>query len=327
MLGRLNAIPGLEAAMVTDIPLGGNYVAHSLVIEGRPPVAAGAEPRVQTLSVMGDYFRVMRIPIRAGRAFAATDREGQPLVAIVSEEFVREHFPHQDPIGARIDWTRASPPHLWMTIIGVAGDVKHAGLNQGFDPAVYAPFAQSDEAWRRWMTLAIRTEGPIPGLVEGVKGEIRRVDSQIPVSDVQTMEGLMAVSLAQQRFNMMLLGLFAALALSLAAVGIYGLMAYRVAQRTHEIGIHFALGAEPRDVLKLVLLDGAKLALGGIVFGIAGALALSRVMTTLLFEVAPTDPATFSAVTILLGVVAVAASYVPARRAMRVEPMVSLRED
>jgi len=212
-----------------------------------------------------------------------------------------------------------------MTIIGVAQDVKHSGLNQPVDPALYAPFSQSDEAWRRWMTVAIRTRGPSPGLVEEVKKQVWSVNSQIPVSEVHSMEELMSVSLAQQRFNMLLLGLFAGLALILATVGIYGMMAYRVGQRVHEIGIHIALGAQRQDVLRLVVGDGAKLAFSGIAIGIAGAIALTRVMTSLLFEVKPTDPPTFSLAALLLGIVALAACYIPARRAMRVDPMVALR--
>jgi len=327
VLARLNALPEVEAAMVTDIPLSGDYVSHSFVIDGRPPVPVGAEPETQTLSVMGDYFRVMQIPIRAGRGFTDMDREGQPLVAIVNEEMVRKFFPHENPLGARIDWSRREGPHQWMTIIGIAQDVKHSGLNQPVDPAVYAPFAQSDEAWRRWMTLAIRTSRPSAGLIEEVKKQVWSVDNQIPVSEVHSMEALMGVSLAQQEFNVLLLGLFAALALVLAAVGIYGMMAYHVGQRMHEIGIYMALGAQRRDVLKLIVGDGAKLAIGGIAIGLAGAIALTRLMTGLLFEVTPTDPATFALVALLLAIVAIVACYVPARKAMCVDPMVALRHE
>jgi putative ABC transport system permease protein len=310
---------------VTDIPLGGNYVGHRFVVDGHAPAAVGAEPLVQTLAVMGDYFHVMEIPLRAGRAFTPLDREGQPLVAIVNEETVREFFPHENPIGARIRWAGDDGRPRWMTVIGVAGDVKHSGLNQPTDPAVYEPFSQSDERWRRFMTLAIRTRDASPGLVEEVKKQIWSLDGQIPVSDVHAMDDLIAVSLAQQRFNMLLLGLFAALALILAAVGIYGTMAYGVNQRTHEFGIRTALGAQRRDVLRLVMREGAKIALFGIALGIAGALALTRLMASLLFEVKPTDPATFAGVAILLAVVALAACYIPAHRAMRVDPMISLR--
>jgi len=267
----------------------------------------------------------MEIPLRTGREFTPLDREEQPLTAIVNEEMVREFFPHENPIGVRICWAGDTGPPQWMTVIGVVGDVKHSGLNQPTDPAVYSPFSQNDEAWRRFMTLAIRAGDASPGLVEEVKKQIWSMDGQIPVGDVHAMDDLVAVSLAQQRFNMLLLGLFAALALILAAVGIYGAMAYAVNQRTHEIGIRTALGAQRRDVLRLVMRDGAKIALFGVVSGIAGALVLTRLIASLLFEVKPTDPATFAGVAILLALVAIAACYIPARRAMRVDPMVALR--
>ena len=325
LLARLNSLPGVQAAMVTDIPLGGNYVGHRFVIDGRPPVAVGGEPAVQTLSVMGDYFQVMQIPLRAGRDFTPLDSEGQPLAAIVNEEMVREFFPHEDPIGERIRWAGDTGPPQWMTVIGVVGDVKHSGLNQPTDPAVYTPFSQSDERWRRFMTLAIRSRDASPSLVQEVKKQIWSVDSQVPVADVNTMDDLLAGSLAQERFNTLLLGLFASLAVILAAVGIYGAMSYAVNQRTHEIGIRTALGAQRRDVLRLVMRDGTKIALFGIASGIAGALLLTRLMASLLFDVKPTDPATFVDVSILLALVAFAACYIPARRAMRVDPMVALR--
>jgi putative ABC transport system permease protein len=325
LLARLNSRPGLEAAMVTDIPLGGNDVDHGFVIYGHPPVAVGGEPDVQTLSVMGDYFRVMQIPLRAGRDFTPLDREGQPLVAIVNEEMVRQFFPHENPIGARIHWARDTEPPQWMTVIGVVGDVKQSGLDQPVDPAAYTPFPQSSEIWRSWMTLAIRPRDASSGLIEEVKKQVWSLDSRIPVSDVHPMDELMAVSLAQQRFNMLLLGVFAALALILAAVGIYGMMAYRVGQRMHEIGLRIALGAQRRDVLRLVLGDGARLAGLGIAIGIGGAMALTRLMTSLLFEVTPTDPETFAVVAIVLAIVALAACYAPIRRALRVDPMVALR--
>jgi putative ABC transport system permease protein len=325
LLARINALPGAEAAMITDLPLAGNVVDHRVVIDGQPTAAVGTEPEVQTLSVMGDYFRLMQIPIRAGSDFRATDREGQPLVVVVNEAFVRQYLQGQDPIGSRIDWARTNEPHQWMTIVGVAADVKHSGLNQPVDPAVYSLFSQNDEAWRRFMTLVIKTRAPIAGLVEDVKRQVWNMDSQIPVSDIQSLDDLMAVSVAQQRFNMLLLGIFAALAVVLAGVGIYGMMAYRVNQRTHEIGVYIALGAQHRDVLRLVMRDGAKLALLGITFGLAGAIALTRVMVSLLFEVEPTDPPTLIGVALLLAAVALLACYIPARRALNIHPMTALR--
>jgi putative ABC transport system permease protein len=327
LLARINSFPGVKAAMITDLPLAGNYVGHRVVIDGQPEPALGAEPVVQTLSVMGDYFGVMQIPMRAGRDFSAMDREGQPRVAIVNEEFVHQLLPGQNPLGLRIDWARSDEPHLWMTIVGVADDVKHSGLNQPVDPAVYAPFSQNDEAWRKFMTLAIRTKVPAAGLVESVKKQVWSLDSQIPVSSIQSMNDLLAVSVAQERFNMLLLGSFAVLAVALAGVGIYGMVAYRVVQRTHEIGVYMALGAQHRDVLRLVMKDGLKLGLIGISLGLAGAMALTRLMVSLLFEVKPTDPATLIGVALLLAAVAMLACYIPARRALSIHPMTALRRE
>ncbi len=325
---RLDAMAGVEAAMITDLPLGGNYVGHGIVIDGHPPITPGAEPEVQTLSVMGPYFHVMQIPLRAGRAFTPEDREGEPLVAIVNEQFVRTLLPNQNPLGVRVDWSRREGPHKWMTIVGVAADVKHLGLNQPVDAAIYAPYAQTDEPWRRWMTVVLRTRtGTEAALVAEVKKQVWSIDGQVPVGDVHSMTDLMADSIAQEKFNMLLLGLFAALAMVLASVGVYGLVAYRVGQRLHEIAIRMSLGAQPRQVMALAVSDGARLALIGIAIGIPGALAVTRVMSSLLFEVKPTDPATFVLVSVALAVVAVAAAAVPARRAMRVDPAAALRNE
>jgi putative ABC transport system permease protein len=327
LLARINAFPGVEAAMITDLPLAGNFVGHRVVIDGVPTTAVGTEPMAQVLSVMGEYFGVMQIPIHAGRAFSAMDREGQPRVAIVNETFVRQLLPGQNPIGSRINWARADDPNDWMTIIGVVSDVKHSGLNQPVDPAIYQPFSQNDEAWRKWMTLVIRTRVPVAGVIEDVKKQVWSLDSQIPLSDIQSMDDLLAVSLAQERFNMLLLGSFAVLAVVLAGVGIYGMVAYRVNQRTHEIGVHMALGAQHRDVLRLVMKDAVKLGLLGITLGLVGAIALTRVMVSLLFEVKPTDPVTLIGVALLLAAVAMLAGYVPARRALSIHPMTALRSE
>ena len=330
LLTRLNELPGVQVAMVTDLPFTGSFLDHRFVIDGHPPVPVGNEPVVQTLSVMGDYFGVMRIPILAGRGLTEMDRENQPLVAVVSEEFVRRFFPNENPLGARIDFARTNEPHQWMTIVGVGRDVKHGSLNEPPEATIYAPFAQSDESWRRWMSLVVRQRGlttESSGIITEIKKQVWAVDSQIPVSEIRSMDDWMSVSLARQRFNMMLLGLFAGLAMLLAAVGIYGTLAYRVSQRTNEIGIHMALGAQRSDVLRLVLGDGAKLAFGGIAVGMVGAAAITRVMASLLFEVKPTDPATFLLTPLLLAAVALVACYIPARRAMRVDPMVALRHE
>jgi len=248
-------------------------------------------------------------------------------VAIVNEAFARQLLPGQNPIGTRIDWARSSDSHEWMTIFEVTGDVKHSGLNQPVDPAVYAPFSQNDEAWRKWRTLGIRTRVPVAAMVEDVKKQVWSLDSQIPVSGIQSLDDLLAVSVAQQRFNMLLLGIFAALAVALAGVGIYGMVAYRVNQRTHEIGVYIALGAQHGHVLRLVMKDGVKLGLLGIVLGLAGAIVLTRVMVSLLFEVKPTDSATLVGVALLLAAVAMLASFIPARRALSIPPMTALRRE
>jgi putative ABC transport system permease protein len=275
--------------------------------------------------VGGDYFRTMGIPLRMGRDFTAQDGEDAPLVGVVNESMVRQYFQNENPLGARIRWARGEGEPQWITIIGVAGDVKHFGLNEAEEPAVYTPYAQSIHPWKRWMYLVVRSHADPSALTNMVKDKIWSVDNQIPVTRVQTMTEARAASVAGQRFNMLLLGLFASVALLLAAVGIYGVISYSVTQRTHEIGIRMALGAQTKDVLKMVLGRGLLLALIGVAIGIAGAFALTRVMASLLFGVSATDPATFASVALLLVFVALLASYVPARRAMRVDPMVALR--
>ncbi|MGB7921785.1 MAG: ABC transporter permease [Pyrinomonadaceae bacterium] len=327
VLEEINSLPGVEAAMVSEIPLVDDALTHNFIIEGRPPMSPGDEPDLYTRSVGGHYFRTMNIPLRTGRDFTEQDKEDAPFVGIINESMVRQYFQNENPIGARFRWARAEGEPQWITIIGVAGDVKHFGLNEAEEPAVYTPYAQSQQPWKRWMYLVVRSDAEPTALANMVKNKIWTVDNQIPITRVKTMTEVAAASVAGQRFNMLLLGIFAAVALMLAAVGIYGVISYTVTQRTHEIGIRMALGAQTRDVLKLILGQGLLLAVIGVVIGIAGAFALTRVMTSLLFNVSATDPATFASVALLLVCVALLASYIPARRAMKVDPMIALRDE
>ncbi|MGC1295782.1 MAG: ABC transporter permease [Alloacidobacterium sp.] len=325
LLARLNSLPGVEAAMVGDVPFNGNQVTHGIVVEGQQPKPVGDEPEVDTFCVMGDYFRVMQIPLRAGRALTDTDREDHTLVAVVNQALVRELFAGQNPIGQRIRWAHDTDLSRWMTIVGVVGDVKQSSLAEPAYPAVFTPFSQSDEAWRRWMSVVVRAPDSSAILLPTIKPQIWSLDNRIPLDRIESMDEMLNLSLRERRFNMALLVLFATIATVLAAVGIYSVMAYTVSQRTHEIGIRVAVGARRSHLLKLVLGQGACLAVIGLAAGIGGAFALTRLMASLLFEVTPTDPVTIATVTLLMMVLALLACYIPARHATRVDPMVALR--
>ena len=325
VLRRLNALPGVEAAMVSEAPLSGDWVSHNFVIEGRPPVPVGSEPEIQALAVMGDYFRVMEIPLLAGRGFGTMDREHQPLTAVVNEAAVRQYFPGENPLGKRIRWAREEGPPQWMTIVGVVGNVKEVALDKAAEPAVYVPYAQLNVSWERWMTLALRSRSAPGGLVPAVKRAVWSVDSQIPVNQVQTMEQLLADSLAERRFNMLLLALFAGLALGLTAVGVYGVVAFGVNQRAHEFGIRMALGAGKGDIARMIAGQTVRMVLWAVGAGMACALIVGQLMSSLVYDVSPSDPATLSGGVLVIVAVALLASYVPARRAAKVDPMEALR--
>ena len=324
VLAGINSLPGIQAAMVSEVPLSGDALDHDFVIDGRPPIAPGDEPSLQTRSIMGDYFHTMKIPLLKGRDFGPQDFvDKAPLVGIANDALVREYFQNEDPLGKRIRWAR-NPQVEWITIVGVVGDVKHFGLDLPEQPGLYSPYPQAN-AWKRWMSVVARTQSDPAGMAQAIKEQIWKVDSQLPVTKVETMSEVAAGSFAARRFNMLLLGIFAALALVLAAVGIYGVMSYAVTQRTQEIGIRMALGARAFDVLKLVIRNGMALILLGVVIGVGGAVALTRLLATLLFGVTPTDASTYFAVSGVLIFVALLACYLPARRATKVDPLVALR--
>ena len=327
LLNRLNSLPGVQAAMAGDIPLNGSELTHSLAFNGRPPLAPGDEPSVDTICVMGDYFRVMQIPLLAGRTLTDMDREGQPLAAVINQALARQFFAGQNSIGQQIRWARDEGPARWMTVVGVVGDVRQSALWQPAFPAVFTPFAQSNENWRRWMSVVLRVQGPSSSVIRAAKREIWSLDNQIPLDRIGSMGELLELSLAERRFNMFLLGLFAGLATILAAVGIYGLMSHTTTQRTHEIGIRIAVGASRGDVLKMVIGQGARLAAVGSTLGLLGALSLTRLLRSLLFAVESTDPETLAVVALLMVTVVLSASFVPAYRAIRIDPLAALRDE
>ena len=320
----MNSLPGVQAAMISELPLSGDSLNHDFLIENRPPIAPGDEPSLETRSVLGDYFKVMQIPLQQGRDFGPQDfDEKAPLVGIANETLVRQYFQNEDPLGKRVRWAR-NPEVQWITIVGVVGDVKHFGLDLPEEPALYTPYTQINP-WKRWMSFAARTQGDAAGTAQALKQEIWKVDSQLPVTKVETMSEVAASSFAARRFNMSLLSLFAGLALVLAAIGIYGVMSNAVTQRTQEIGIRLALGASTIDVLKLIIRNGLTLVIIGVAIGLAGAFALTRLMATLLFGVTPTDGLTIGVVSAVLIGVALLACFIPARRATKVDPLVALR--
>jgi predicted permease len=321
-LERVAAVPGVRyAGAVEPLPLSNSMMQNGLVFEGRPAPAPGERPTTNSRIITPDYLRAMGIPVLRGRAFTERDGKESPKVLLVNEAFARKHFPGEDPLGKRVEVTIA--PDMKAEVVGIVGDVKHRSLDREPDPECYVSYLQVPSAF---MTLVVRTDSEDPsGLAASLRSAVQQVDSDIPLSDVRTMNQVVAASVAQRRFNMMLLGVFAALALVLSAVGIFGVVNYSVTQRTHEIGIRMALGAQGRDVLRMVVGQGMRPVLVGVGIGLAAAFALTRVMSSLLYGVSATDPLTFFAVALVLAAVALLACYVPARRAMRVDPMVALR--
>ena len=327
-LERLAAMPGVEAAgAINYIPLGSGAWMRRFAVSDQPLPAPGQEPRAVFSIVTPDYFRAMEIPIVQGRGFTQSDSAGAPLVAMINETTARSYWPNGDVYGKRIRNIGSGdqqPP--WMEIIGVVKDVRMARLATEPGPQMYVPRAQITFPDPD-MTLVARAAGEPANLAAAVRNAVAAVDKNQPVYDIRTMAQLMAHSVAAPRFNLLLVGVFAALALALAAVGVYGVMSYLVAARTHEVGVRMALGADAGDVLKLVIGRGMTLALVGVGIGLGAAFALTRVITSLLYSVRATDPLTFSVIPLLLASVAFLACYIPARRATKVDPMVALRNE
>jgi len=323
LLDRLRAIPGVAAATLANgLPLDGDGGASFYAAEGQPAVNAQNMPRIYVHRVTPDFFGTLRIPFVSGRTF--TDAEVSPTstAAIVSEGVVKRFWPGQDPIGKRVKFGSLTSSNPWMSIVGVVSDVKYRGLPQNptADPDIYLPFADRNSL----LAIALRTTVPPASLIATVRAAVRAADPSIPVYNIATMDELVSRQTSQSRFTMWLMGVFAACALMLAVVGIYGVMSYLVSQRTREIGIRLALGAKGQDILRLVVGNGARLIGAGIVIGVAASFALQRLVSTLLFGVTAADAASGLAV-VILAVVAMVACYLPALRATRVSPLNALR--
>ena len=323
LLEQVNSLPGAQAALISELPMSGDWLTHDFLVEGQT-LAEGTEPDVGTRSIEGNYFGVMQIPLLSGRDFTPQDNDGAPLVGIANESLVRRFFKDQNPLGKRVRWARDEQVN-WITIVGVVADVKHFGLDQDEFPSLYTPYTQSGRPWKRWMSVAVRSGLDTATLIGAVKSRVWQVDAGIPTTKVQTMQALMGQAVEERQFNMLLLGIFATVALVLAAVGIYGVIAYFVTQRTHEIGVRMALGARANDVARMIMGRGLSLALYGIGIGVLASLALTRLMSSMLYGVSPTDPATYLVISLLLLLVALLACYLPARRATKVDPMIALR--
>jgi len=323
VLRRVAGLPGVEsAAMVSNLPLGGNRDQAGLHVEGRPLANAAEAPSPERYGVSPDYLRAMRIPLRRGRILSERDGPDAPRVALIGESVARRVFAGEDPLGKSI--RLGGPDSPTRTIVGVVGDVSHDGLEVAPDLQIYVPHAQ----WSvPYMQLVIRAAGDPAALAGAVRRELWAVDPDQPVYRVATMEQLISATVARRRFLTLLLNLFAGVALVMATIGTYGLISYTVAQRAPEFGLRVALGAQPGDIYRLVLRQGARLALAGVGAGLAIALALARVLASLLYGVSATDPLIFGAISLLLLSVALIASYVPARRAAKVDPVVALRQE
>ena len=321
VLERVRALPGVgSAGLVTSLPIVGG-VNTDFVVEGRPAPAANDEPSADIRSVDSAYFRTMGIPLLAGRAFTEADGATANRVMVINQTMARQYWPNESPIGQRVTMKDWGPP-LTGEIVGVVGDVKTNGLDEAAGPMIYWPYFQFPIIFN---TIVVRGDSDPMRLVPAVKSAIWSVNKNQTISQIETLEQVLAESLARRRLYMILLSVFAGAALLLAAVGIYGMVSYSVSQRIREMGIRMAIGAKRADVLRLVLGHGAKVAILGIGLGVAAALGLTRLMTSLLFGVTATDPLTFAGVAILLTFVALGASWLPARRATRVDPMTALR--
>src|SRR5262249_26940039 len=317
----LVAVPGvISAAAAQSLPLSNGDARTPIAIEGRPLPPIGERPIVVLGIVTPGYFRTMGIPLLQGRVFTSQDNATSPVTLVINQGFARRFFPNENPIGQRVLLGLTQPQS--REIVGVVGDVRQTGLDTAPTEAFYI---SADQRPQLAMSVVVRTEGPPLSVSSAVRAKVLSIDKDQPIASIQTMDEVVANSVSNHRFTSLLLGTFSGVALLLAAIGIYSVMAYIVSQRTGEIGLRMALGARTGDVLRLVVRQGMTMTVIGVVIGLAGAFGLTRVMTSLLFSVSATDLLTFTLVPLVLTGVALGACLVPARRAIRVDPMVALR--
>ncbi len=322
-LEHIRTIPGVEAVGAIDNFFFASFPDEMVIVEGHPPLPPGASAsQVTDDGISPGYFQALRVPLLRGRFFTERDSATGPRMAIINATMSRRFWPVEDPLGQRFRFAYQTDGDPWITVVGVVGDMHRDGITRDPVSEIFLPFSQHPA---RGMDIVVRTSTDPQGFAAAVRGAIRSADVATPVFNVSTLEEELRNQEAPRRFQTFLLSLFAALAVVLSAVGIYGLMHYSVTQRTHEIGVRMALGAQPLDVIRLVLRQGGRVALLGILIGVGGALFIGRVLSSLLFGVTATDPVTFVVVTLLLCLVTLAACYIPARRATRVDPMVALR--
>ena len=329
-LEKLQALPGVKAVGITmSLPPNLLEITNPFTVEGQGYDQHRKLQLAEEMSVSPDYFRALGIPLIKGRFFAPSDRvegEKDPMIVIINETMARQYFGDKDPIGGRIQTGDPNPSSPWETIVGVVGDVKYSGLDSTPEPTIYVPY--NENAWVGWawqMYLVVRSSGNAQQIVPAIRADLASMDATLPLAQVRTMDELLDESLVQQRFRTWLISGFAALALLLSAIGIYALISYSVSQRTREIGVRVALGAQRRNVLGMVLKEGLKLLLFGLLLGWVGALAATRVLRSLLYSTSATDAVSFVATSLTLIAVALLACYIPARRATKVDPMVALR--
>ena len=328
VFSQLASKPGVEAVAAIDaLPFSGYGGDRSFFLEAKLNPPPSEKPDEQVRFVSAGYFSAMRIPLRVGREVTPRDTLRSPRVAVVNEALANKYWPHEDPIGKRVAFDRQEP--AWYEVVGVVGNIRHRTLDAAEKPELYVPYSQPlFQGWTaRPMFIVVRTSFQPTSAAGAVREVVASIDPDQPISSVRTMEDRIGESLGRRRFNTLLLSLFAALAVTLAAIGIYGIVAFAVAERTHEIGVRLALGARPRHVLAMIVADGMALVLAGTALGLAGAAAATRVMASQVFGISATDAATFAVVTIALALVGCCACLVPARRAIMLDPVTTLRAE